>query len=183
MRDHYSHLRSVLESKATKGTRSTRRRCRNLLKRLSGRERRFQRQTNHEISKDIVETAQGEGAIIVLEDLTGIRERTNLEPRKKVERRRSNSWAFSQLRDFIGYKANLASVPVVLHDPRYTSQMCHSCWRIGVRSGKRFACPSCGYKGDSDFNAAMNLETLGLNVMQPRGPWLTCPWTPMPQGF
>jgi len=52
VRDHYSHMRSVLESKATKGTRSTRRRCRNLLKRLSGRERRFQRQTNHEISKD-----------------------------------------------------------------------------------------------------------------------------------
>jgi len=77
------------------------------------------------MSKDIVETAQDEGAMIVLEDLTGIRERTNGQPRKKVERRRSNSWAFYQLREFIGYKAKLASVPVVLHDPRYTSQMVH----------------------------------------------------------
>jgi putative transposase len=130
---------------------------------------------NREISKDIVETARGEGSMVVLEDLSGIRERANTEPRSKTERRRSNSWAFYQLRLFIGYKANLASVPVVLHDPRYTSQMCHSCLHIGSRSGKRFACQSCGYSSDADYNAAKNLETLGLNLLsQPRGPWLHC---------
>lgn len=182
VRDRYSRLRAALERKATKGTRSTRRRCRQLLKRLSGREKRFQRQISHEISRDIVETAQGEGAMVVLEDLTGIRERTNKEPRKKVERRRSNAWAFYQLREFIGYKANLALVPVLLHNPAYTSQMCHSCLHLGTRSGKRFVCPNCGYKGDADYNAAMNLEILGLNVVQPRGPWLSCAWAPLPQG-
>jgi putative transposase len=182
VRDRYSRLRAALERKATKGTRSTRRRCRGLLRRLSGRERRFQRQTNHEISKDIVEAAQDEGVMVVLEDLTGIRERTNGQWRGKTEKRRSNSWAFYQLKEFIGYKAHLASVPVVLHDPRYTSQMCHSCLHLGTRSGKRFACQSCGFTGDADYNAAMNLEILGLNVVQPHGPWLTCPWTPMPQG-
>nr|WP_306296818.1 transposase [Candidatus Entotheonella palauensis] len=129
-----------------------------------------------------METAQGEGAMVVLEDLTGIRERTNQQKRGKMEKRRSNAWAFYQLKEFIGYKANLASVPVVLHDPRYTSKMCHSCLHIGARSGKRFACQHCGYSGDADDNAAKNLETLGLNVMQPHGPWLMCPWTPMPQG-
>jgi putative transposase len=41
VRDRYSHMRAALERKATKGTRSTRRRCRQLLRRLSGRERRF----------------------------------------------------------------------------------------------------------------------------------------------
>jgi IS605 OrfB family transposase len=175
VRDRFSRMRAALARKATKGTRSTRRRSRQFLKRLSGREKRFQRHVNHEISKNIVETAQGEGSMVVLEDLTGIRERTNTEPRSKTERRRSNSWAFYQLRLFIGYKANLASVPVVLHDPRYTSQMCHSCLHIGSRSGKRFACQSCGYSGDADYNAAKNLEILGLNLLsQPRGPWLHC---------
>jgi IS605 OrfB family transposase len=132
-----------------------------------------------------VETARGEGAMIVLEDLTGIRERTNRQRRKRVERRRSNSWAFYQLREFIGYKANLASVPVVLHDPRYTSQMCASCLHIGHRSGKRFACrnPRCGWKGDSDWNAAMNLEILGLNLGQPRGPWIHCTLGGQPAGL
>lgn len=174
IRDRYSRMRAAMERKATKGTRSTRRRCRRFLKRLSGKERRFQRHVNHEISKDIVETAQGEGSMVVLEDLSGIRERTNTEPRSKTERRRSNSWAFYQLREFLTYKANLASVPVVLHNPRYTSQMCHSCLRIGSRSGKRFTCPGCNYSGDADYNAAKNLEILGLNVSQARGPWLHC---------
>jgi transposase len=114
----------------------------------------------------------------------GIRERTSGQRRSKTERQRSNSWAFYQLREFPAYKANLASVPIVLHDPRYSSQMYYSCLRIGSRSGKRFACqnPDCGWSGDTDYNAAKKLEILGLNVMQPRGPWLTCPWTPMPQG-
>jgi IS605 OrfB family transposase len=183
IRDRYSRLRAGLQRKATKGTRSTRRRCRQLLKRLSGREKRFQRITNHEISKDIVETATGEGAMIVLEDLTGIRERTNGHPRRKTERRRSNSWAFDQLRMFLAYKANLASVPVVLHDPRYTSQMCSSCLHLGQRSGKRFACSNCGHSDDADHNAAKNLEILGLSVTQARGPWLSCAWAPTPQGF
>jgi len=183
VRDRYSRLRAALERKATKGTRSTRRRCRQLLKRLSGRERRFQALTNHEISKDIVATAKGEGAMVVLEDLTGIRERTNKQPRTRTERRRSNSWAFYQLRMFLAYKANLAAVPVVLHDPRYTSQMCSSCLHLGTRSGKRFACQSCGFTDDADYNAAKNLEILGLNlVTQARGPWLSCAWAPAPQG-
>ncbi len=183
VRDHYSRLRAALERKATKGTRSTRRRCRQLLKRLSGREKRFQRQVNHEISKDIVEAAQGEGAMVVLEDLTGIRERTNKERRKKVERRRSNSWAFYQLRLFLAYKANLASVPVVLHDPRYTSQMCSSCLHLGQRSGKRFSCQNCGHSDDADYNAAKNLEILGRNVTSPRGPWIHCTLGGQPAGL
>ncbi|HIK21546.1 MAG TPA: transposase, partial [Synechococcus sp. M44_DOE_062] len=42
VRDHYSKLRAALQHKASKGTRSSRRRCRELLQRLSGKERRFQ---------------------------------------------------------------------------------------------------------------------------------------------
>ncbi len=109
VRDHFARLRATLQHKANKGTRSSRRRsrqrdgvlCRQLLQRLSGRERRFQRWVNHNVSKRIVETAKSLSASIALEDLTGIRERTNQQPRNKTERRRSNSWAFYQLRLFI----------------------------------------------------------------------------------
>ena len=54
IRDHYSKLRAALQRKASKGTRSSRRRCRQLLQRLSGKERRFQAWVNHRISKAIV---------------------------------------------------------------------------------------------------------------------------------
>lgn len=179
VRDRYSRLRAALQKKASKGTRSTRRRCRQLLQRLSGRERRFQRATNHSISKALVTEAVQTHTLLALEDLTGIRERTNQDPREKTERRRSNSWAFFQLRQFVHYKAALASVLVVLLPPAYTSQMCHACLHLGRRHEKRFRCtsPACGWTGDADWNAAKNLEIMGLSVIKPRGPWLHSPWS------
>jgi IS605 OrfB family transposase len=178
VRDRYARLRTALQKKASKGTRSTRRRCRQLLARLSGRERRFQRQTNHEISKALVGEAQTQQSMLVLEDLTGIRERTNQQRRRKAERRRSNSWAFYQLRQFIDYKAALATVLVVLVPPAYTSQMCHACLHLGHRQEKRFTCTNqtCGWYGDADYNAALNIQILGLTLTRPRGPWLHTLW-------
>jgi IS605 OrfB family transposase len=139
-RDRFSRLRAALQRKASKGTRSTRRRCRQLLDRLLGREQRFQRHTNHVISKALIETASMTQSGLALEDLTGIRERTNEQPRHTDERRRSNSWAFFQLRQFVTYKAALAGVVVILVPPAYTSQICHRCLHLGSRSGKRFVC-------------------------------------------
>ena len=179
VRDRYARLRAGLQKKASKGTRSTRRRCRQLLQRLSGRERRFQRHTNHVISKALVTEATQRQALLALEDLTGIRERTNQQRRRKDERRRGNSWAFYQLRQFVQYKATLASVLVVLVPPAYSSKMCHECLHIGSRLEKRFRCtnPACGWVGDADWNAAKNLEIMGLAVTKARGPWLHSLWS------
>ena len=87
VRDKYSKLRSVLQKKASKGTRSSRRRCRQLLKRLSGKEKRFQRHTNHVISKTIILDAKQSNSLVAIEDLTGIRNRTNQQPRSKTEKK------------------------------------------------------------------------------------------------
>lgn len=180
VRDHYANLRAKLQQKASKGTRTSRRRCRELLQRLSGRERRFQAWLNHNISKSLVQTAKSKQASIALEDLTGIRERTNQQPRNKTERRRSNSWAFNQLRLFITYKALGAGVKVVMVNPACTSQTCHQCLHIhpvkgeSYRNGKRFCCGHCGWHGDADLNGAKNIKTIGLSVIQPGGSWLSC---------
>jgi len=180
VRDHYSKLRAVLQQKVSKGTRSSRRRCRELLQRLSGRERRFQAWVNHRISTRIVETAKSLSACIAIEDLTGIRERTNQQPRNKTERRRSNSWAFYQLRQFLEYKARVAGVSLVLVPPAYTSQTCHRCLHIhseqgkSYRSGKSFKCGHCGWEGDADWNGANVIALLGAAVNQPRGSGLFC---------
>ena len=180
VRDHYSRLRAVLLRKASKGTRSSRRRCRQLLQRLSGKERRFQTWVNHRISKAIVSRAKATNSAIALEDLTGIRERVNQQPRSKAERRRSNSWSFYQLRMFVAYKAAIAGVPVVLVSPAYTSQTCHKCLHIhpdpaqSYRSGKSFKCGHCGWEGDADWNGANMIAKLGAVVNQPRGSGLFC---------
>jgi len=180
IRDHYSKLRAVLQRKASKGTRSSRRRCRELLQRLSGKERRFQAWVNHRISKAIVSRAKATNSALALEDLTGIRERVNQQPRSKAERRRANSWAFYQLRQFLEYKARVAGVSLILVPPAYTSQTCHRCLHIhpeqgkSYRSGKSFKCGHCGWEGDADLNGANVIALLGAVVNQPRGSGLFC---------
>lgn len=171
VRDKYSQLRASLQKKASKGTRSSRRRCRQLLKRLSGKEKRFQRHINHVISKTIILDAKKSNSIVAIENLTGIRKRTNQQPRTKTERRRSNSWAFFQLRQFLMYKGLANGIEVIRVSPRYSSQTCHACMHLGLRSGKRFKCTNtgCGWHGDADENASYVLSIIGGVVSLLRG--------------
>lgn len=177
-RDKYSRVRASLQRKASQGTRSTRRRARQILQRLSGRERRYQAWLNHNISKTIVAEAKLTQSSIAIENLAGIRERTNQKPRNKTERRRSNSWAFYQLRTFLEYKAIGAGVEVIFVNPAYTSQTCACCLHIGLRANKIFKCSNknCGWIGDADANGSAVIALLGLSVSQPGGSnLLACP--------
>jgi len=78
-------------------------------------------------------------SVIGLEDLTGIRKRTNV---RKKHRYKHNSWAFRELQTFIEYKAQEAGIIVVYVDPKYTSQTCPKCSHISRnnRNGRSFRC-------------------------------------------
>ena len=154
LRAHYPKVRRVLQRKGTKE-------AKRLLKRLSGREQRHMRAMNHRISKQIVEKASTTQRQIALEDLTGIRQRTKT---RKPQRYCHQSWAFSQLRQFVAYKAQAAGVPVVLVDPAYTSKTCHVCGHRGRRSRVKFLCTNCNVVMDADWNAAMNIAAAGASV-------------------
>ena len=173
-RNHYAKMRAVLQRKATKGTRTIRRRCRQLLARLSGREKRFQSWLNHCISRKLVNNAVVNKKVIAIEDLTGIRERTNKKPRSKKDKRLGNNWAFYQLRQYLTYKCLLAGVKLILVNPAYTSLTCHKCLVIGERKGKKFSCSNCGNKCDADYNGSKNIAALGSLINRPRGTGLFC---------
>jgi putative transposase len=166
VRDRFSRVRASVQKKGTKG-------AKRLLKRLSGRERRYQTWVNHNISKQIISRAIETSSIVAIEDLTGIRDRTHTQPRNKTERRRSNSWAFYQLRQFLEYKGVKEGVEVLTVSPRYTSQTCHQCLHIhpvkgkSYRHGKTFNCGHCRWKGDADFNGAKMIQILGESVSLP----------------
>ena len=173
IRDRYSFVRANVQSKRTRSSRR-------LLRRLSGREQRFQKWLNHNISKQLVQEAKQIGADLAFEDLTNIRESLNQKPRSKTERRRTNNWAFYQLRLFVGYKANIAGVKVVFVPAAYTSQTCSRCGHIhpvkgkSYRNGKVFKCGHCGFEHDADINAANNIAALGKSVSLPESPGMSC---------
>ncbi|MEH2388750.1 MAG: transposase [Nostoc sp.] len=63
-----------------------------------------------------------------------------------------NSWSFYQLRSFLEYKGIQFGVEVIAVPPAWTSQTCHKCLHIGMRSDKRFKCTAktCSWSGDAD---------------------------------
>jgi putative transposase len=151
-RQRYTERRAGLQRHQT---RSARRR----LKVLKGKQARFQQDVNHTIAKRLVERAQRSAAALGLEDLTGIRQRVKA---RRSQRPRHANWGFFQLRQYVTYKAALAGVPVILVDPRHTSQECSHCHHIAKANRptqERFSCQRCGYKTSADFNAAQNIKT------------------------
>lgn len=175
VRNRYHTTRSSIQTKADNSPRrSTRKGCRKLLKRLSGRERRFATITNHTLAKRIVAQAQAQSQSLAMENLTGIRQRT--KQRGPEQRRRHSSWAFFQLKSFVSYKALLAGVRLVEVNPAYTSKTCNCCGVIGKRSGKHFQCTnsSCSVELDADVNGAKNIARLGQIVIMPEAPPFVC---------
>lgn len=164
-RQRYQERREGLQRHKTRSA------CRRL-KLLKGKQARFQHHVNHVIAKKLVERAQRSAAAIGLEDLTGIRQRVKA---RRQQRPRHANWGFFQLRQFVTYKAALAGVPVILVDPRHTSQECSHCHHIAKANRptqNRFSCQRCGYSTSADFNAAQNIKTrAAVNqriVAQPR---------------
>ena len=150
VREHYSKLKSIYQKVGTYSAKKH-------LRKISGREKRFKKDTNHCISKDIVQTAKDTNRSIALEDLLGIRDRVTV---RKAEREKHEKWAFLELRTFIEYKAKLSGVLVRLVDPRYTSRKCSVCGYISKKNRKtqaNFVCCACGHSENADFNASKNI--------------------------
>lgn len=137
-----------------KGSKSAKRH----LKTLSGKLFRQRKDHDHVLSKRIVQHASP-GSTIVLENLSGIRERVTR--RKGEDMRKMHSWSYAQFWGFIDYKAEACGMQVVKVDPRHTSQQCSRCGHIARnnrRSQSLFLCRACGHCCNADLNAAKNIR-------------------------
>src|SRR5690606_28746409 len=161
-RKHRQKVRSSIRAKADTSKRSTKRNCRELSKRLQGKERTHARIVNHTIAKSIILSAKQSDKGVATCDLTKIRFRS--KRRNKTFRTKLGRWSFGQLRSFLEYKGLLTCVPVVVVNPRYTSQTCNVCKHLGKRTGKHFKCNNCGSYMDADVNASINIATLGRAI-------------------
>lgn len=150
-RDKYLALRRRLQSNGSKSAKQ-------LLKKISGREQRFVKHTNHVVSKSIVQNAINANASkLVMENLTHIR--ANIKAGKRV-RSRLHRWSFRQLQTFVEYKAIAYGITVEYVDPAYSSQTCSLCHELGSRKKNVFKC-SCGFQAHADLNASQNLAWIG----------------------
>jgi IS605 OrfB family transposase len=159
-RKKYSRLRRSLQKTDTKSAKRK-------LKKISGKERRFKKDVNHTISKNIVSKAKGTARAIAIENLSYIRSRVTV--RKRSQRDRHSKWAFGQLRSFITYKAKKEGVPLKIVNSKNTSRECPECGYIDKRNRKtrnEFECLQCGYCDMADYVGALNIKARAA-VKQP----------------
>ncbi len=155
VRQRFSNHRKCLQKIRTKASKRK-------LKRLSGKESRFRKHTNHCISKEIIVCAERLSFAVAIENLKGIRKRIKA---KREQRNRLHGWSFAQLGSFVAYKAKLKGIPVITVNPRNTSRACPECGLIDKRNRKTqeiFLCISCGHTDAADFVGAHNIRTSGV---------------------
>ena len=154
-RDQFLAKRRALQSNGSQSAKQ-------LLKKISGREERCMRQTNHQLSKEIIQEAIDQNTgVIILEDLTNIRKRIKGGRRLRT---RLHRWSFRQLQLFIQYKAEAKGLSVLYVNPAYSSQECSICGCLGVRQRHLFQCLSCGNQQHADCNASRNLCRFALGI-------------------
>lgn len=157
VKNQINKIQKIRKKLQSKGTKSAKRH----LRKLSGKEKRFRADINHQISKQIIDSLNP-GDTIVLEDLTGIR---NKRIKGKKLRSLINDWSFFQLERFIKYKADAKGIKVVYIDPRFTSQRCDKCGftsRDNRKTPSGFCCKKCKFTLNADLNASRNICTKAL---------------------
>ena len=131
------------------------------LVRLGDKEHCWVTDTNHKISRAIIDFAIAHGVTkIRLEDLTGARwTKQQRKEQRKDHGRSLHCWPYYQLRKFIAYKAALVGIQVELVNPELTTLTCSRCGEVIKNRPKSrwFRCPRCRKIKHIDVNAADNI--------------------------
>jgi IS605 OrfB family transposase len=150
VKGRYQYLKRILQSKDTPSAKRK-------LKEISDKERRFVTDTNHCLSKEIVDS---DFKVFILEDLKNIRCKNYGRRFNKL----LGNWSYYQFENFLSYKAEERNKEVIFVKPNYTSQMCSNCNHTekSNRPGNEFECKQCGFKLHADLNASRNIANLGI---------------------
>ena len=191
-RAHVQRKTQELKAKRSPLTGKRSRSVRRRLASMRGRENRFASEACHIASKALAAFARTPNTLFAFEDLSGIRDRTEIVGRKR--RYQQVSWPFSRLVGDACYKAVLLGHSAVLVSPVFTSQRCPRCGCVSgsnrVRARHELRCCVCGFTGNDDGVAAVNVGLVAIaNMLRcsigdtPVGSWLTGPGVSLPGGF
>jgi IS605 OrfB family transposase len=145
---------------------------------IGSQEERFVTDALHKLTRKAVEWAsQFENPCIVLEDLKDMRDSIDYGAQMN---RRLHALPFGKIHEYITYKANFESIPVVKANPEYTSQECLNCGHSS-RSNRhklRFKCVECEWQDHSDRKASVSIAERGIEEIELD--WIVPPLNKLP---
>jgi IS605 OrfB family transposase len=155
--DSKARARKMAAKAPRRGQRGSRRwkKLRAAQRRAESRHLRRVRHAHHHAAKELIAWAVAHriGTLIVGHP-KGIAGR---DAGRHQNRRVANTWRRTHLSAALADKAAQAGITVRLVDERATSSTCPHCSCRAKPSGRRFACPACGYRGHRDLTAAINI--------------------------
>lgn len=145
--------RAKVQSKGTK-------QAKRLLKRMSRHESRITTQLMHVASKELVRYAESIGARRIVMEKLSVNIRENSVNKGREFSDKVHRWPYAQGQFFVGYKAEAKGISFELVSPKNTSRGCPKCGHIDSRNrnGLNFRCLLCGYRGDADRVASINIR-------------------------
>jgi len=125
-------------------------------------EKRVREEIKNYIGWTVKQAVDGK-ANIAIEDLKQLKENKRGKWSKQINRR-FNYWFYALALRRIRDRAEAAGVRCLSVPPQYTSQTCPSCGHIekANRQGEKFKCLRCGFTGDADHIAALNILHLAF---------------------
>ena len=146
-----------IQSKYSKGkSKKVKRQFGNLHRKIANQRKDFQ----HKLSRKMVDTFD----LIVYEDL---KVKQMIDDNKYNLQKHISDASWSQFISMLTYKAEDAGKYCVAVNPKGTTQKCSSCDTIVPKSlyERSHKCPTCGLSISRDYNAALNIHKLGINLV------------------
>ena len=127
------------------------------ISRFGIRVRNIIKDTVNQLAVQVVKIASQKNSALAVEDLKRLN--SSFKDFSRNQRTRLHIWAYKKLLETIEFKAKIEGIPIVKVNPKGTSSKCPICQsklkRVGYR---RLRCSSCGFEGDRDYIASLNLR-------------------------
>ncbi len=139
--------------------------ARQALRRLRRKEWYFTKTRSKQVAHEIMNLARRYNAFVAIEDLKNL---NHARGGGRKGNRKAKRLPYSRLRAALESVASQDERLVVLVHPRGMSQECSRCASSGIRRRAVFGCRSCGYLGNADRNASVNIAR---RAALQRPPW------------
>lgn len=123
----------------------------------------------HHTSKKIIEKFSNDKVNkIVIGDCRGVEKNTKKDKKlNKESRQKISQFSYSQLIDYIKYKAMLKGIQTELEKENWTTQTCPRCNNRYKPSGRNYVCKECGFEFHRDFVGCFNILRKRIDVKEP----------------
>jgi IS605 OrfB family transposase len=141
-----------------------------LLNKYGRIERNKSKNNLHEIANKVNEIVNEHTSLVVMEDLTDIRQsnsrQKNLkkwqQKQSKNMRRRLNRWNFKQFQQYLEYKVTSTGHLVEYENPRNTSKKCLKCGKLTSCKTQTYVCKHCWFTINRQIQAPVNIAEMYL---------------------